>query len=270
MTFVVFDGGVHGIGASGKHGRPDTGSFCFDNELPRHRVVLEPYALADRLVTNGEYLEFIRDGGYRHATLWLSDGWQAVTQHGWNRPLYWSESLDVEFTLNGMRDLDAAAPVSHLSYYEADAFARWTGERLPTEAEWELAAVRQPVQGNLLDAGALHPLPVTVPRRSDLRVRPHAVSPPSSQPALRSDPKRLHQLFGDTWEWTASPYVAYPGYRGTSGALGEYNGKFMCNQWVLRGGSCATPGEHIRASYRNFFYPDTRWQFAGLRLARGA
>ena len=271
MTFVAFDGGVHAIGAPGEHGdRPDAGSFCFDNELPRHRILLEPYALADRLVTSGEYLEFIRDGGYRRATLWLSDGWQAVTQQGWNRPLYWSESLDAEFTLAGLRDLDSAAPVSHLSYYEADAFARWAGARLPTEAEWELAAARQPVQGNLLDAGALHPLPAPPPRRIDHRPHPQSASPSSPKPALGSDQKSLNQLFGDTWEWTASPYVAYPGYRGTSGALGEYNGKFMCNQWVLRGGSCATPAGHIRASYRNFFYPATRWQFAGLRLARGA
>ncbi|AMN47955.1 hypothetical protein ACG33_12780 [Steroidobacter denitrificans] len=248
MTFIAFDGGVQAIGAPSRHGRPDE-RFCFDNEQPRHRLLVAPFALADRLVTSGEYLDFIRDGGYRRATLWLSDGWQTVTRHGWNRPLYWSESLDAEFTLAGLQDLDNDTPVSHLSYYEADAFARWAGARLPTEAEWELAAAGLPVQGNLLEAGTLHPRPA----------RAHC-----------RDRSELQQLFGDTWEWTASPYVAYPGYRSASGALGEYNGKFMCNQWVLRGGSCATPAEHIRASYRNFFYPDTRWQFAGLRLACNA
>jgi ergothioneine biosynthesis protein EgtB len=236
MHFIPFDGGVHEIGASGKH-------FCFDNELPRHRTLLEPYALADRLVTNGEYLEFIRDGGYKRPEFWLSDGWTAVVREGWTRPIYWSEALDSEFTLHGLQPLTSATPVSHISYYEADAFARWAGGRLPSEAEWELAAESLPVIGNLLNTGELHPTAAGV------------------QPGMK-------QMFGDVWEWTASPYSAYPGYQPPSGALGEYNGKFMCNQLVLRGGSCATPADHIRASYRNFFYADARWQFMGVRLAR--
>lgn len=271
MTFIGFDGGVHLLGALDEAGnRVDTADFCFDNELPRHRILLEPYALGDRLVTSGEYLEFIRDGGYRQATLWLSDGWQAVTQHGWNRPLYWSESLDAEFTLAGLQDLDAAAPVLHLSYYEADAFARWAGARLPTEAEWESAAALQPIQGNMLHCGALHSLPVaSAPRTGSSRPAP-LLSPAPLNATSRTDQQQPRQIFGDTWEWTASPYTAYPGYNSSPGALGEYNGKFMCNQLVLRGGSCVTPAEHIRASYRNFFYPDTRWQFSGLRLARSA
>jgi ergothioneine biosynthesis protein EgtB len=237
--FVTFEGGVFEVGATGKH-------FCFDNEMPRHRVLLDPYALADRLVTNGEYVEFIRDGGYRRADFWLSDGWSTVVNEGWTRPLYWSESLDAEFTLSGMQPIDPAAPVCHLSFYEADAYARWAGARLPTEAEWELAAQGQPIGGNLLasiEHATLHP-----------------------QPAATES--RLRQMYGDVWEWTASPYVAYPGYRAPSGAIGEYNGKFMCNQLVLRGGSCVTPVDHIRATYRNFFYPHARWQFMGLRLAR--
>jgi ergothioneine biosynthesis protein EgtB len=237
--FVSFEGGIHEIGATGKH-------FCFDNETPRHRVLIEPYALADRLVTNGEYLEFIRDGGYRRADFWLSDGWSMVTSEDWTRPLYWSEPLDAEFTLAGMQPLDPAAPVCHLSYYEADAYARWAGARLPTEAEWELAVGATAVSGNLLEdvkQAALHP-----------------------QPA--SGVSRLRQVYGDVWEWTASAYTPYPGYRAPSGAIGEYNGKFMCNQLVLRGGSCVTPADHVRATYRNFFYPHARWQFMGLRLAR--
>ena len=236
MHFIPFDGGIREIGASGKH-------FCFDNELPRHRTLVEPYGLADRLVTNGEYLEFIRDGGYRRPEFWLSDGWSTVVREGWTRPIYWSESLDSEFTLHGLQPLHIAAPVCHVSFYEVDAFARWAGARLPSEAEWELAAESLPVIGNLLNSGALHPVAAGV------------------QPGMK-------QMFGDVWEWTASPYSAYPGYQPPPGALGEYNGKFMCNQLVLRGGSCATPGDHIRASYRNFFYADARWQFMGVRLAR--
>lgn len=239
QRFVAFEGGIGEIGASGKH-------FCFDNETPRHRALVEAYALADRPVTNAEYLEFVREGGYRRADFWLADGWTTIANEGWVRPLYWSESLDAEFTLSGMQSLDPAAPVCHLSYYEADAFARWAGARLPTEAEWELAAKDVGVNGNLLrnvSESALHPLPAT-------------------------GTARLRQMFGDVWEWTASPYVAYPGYRAPPGALGEYNGKFMCSQLVLRGGSCVTPADHVRASYRNFFYPHARWQFMGLRLAR--
>ncbi|MBB6092490.1 ergothioneine biosynthesis protein EgtB [Povalibacter uvarum] len=237
--FVSFDGGIGEIGASGKH-------FCFDNEMPRHRTLVEGYALADRLVTNAEYLEFVRDGGYRRADFWLSDGWSTVTSEQWTRPLYWSESLDAEFTLAGLQPIDPAAAVCHLSYFEADAYARWIGARLPTEAEWELAAARSHIDGNLLRdvaTSSLHPRPA-------------------------SGGEKLRQLFGDVWEWTASPYVAYPGYRPAPGALGEYNGKFMCSQLVLRGGSCVTPADHVRETYRNFFYPQARWQFMGLRLAR--
>jgi ergothioneine biosynthesis protein EgtB len=235
MRFQSFDGGTREMGASDK-------AFCFDNELPRHRVLVEPYALGDRLVTNAEYLEFVRDGGYRRPEFWLSDGWSTVAEQAWTHPLYWDESLTMEFTLAGPQPIEAAAPVSHLSFYEADAFARWAGARLPTEAEWELAAANLPISGNLLDLSRLHP---------------QAASDAGST-----------QMFGDVWEWTASPYIGYPGYRPLPGALGEYNGKFMCNQWVLRGGSCVTPASHIRASYRNFFPPHVRWQFAGLRLAR--
>jgi ergothioneine biosynthesis protein EgtB len=236
MRFLSFEGGVREIGASGKH-------FCFDNETPRHRTLVEPYSLGDRLVTNGEFLEFVRDGGYRRAEFWLSDGWSTVNQESWVRPFYWAPGMDAEFTLRGLQPLDEAAPVSHLSFYEADAFARWAGARLPTEAEWELAAESLPVRGNLLKTDVLRPLPA-------------------------GDQSGMKQMFGDLWEWTASPYVAYPGYRPPTGALGEYNGKFMCNQLVLRGGSCVTPADHVRATYRNFFYAQARWQFMGVRLAR--
>jgi ergothioneine biosynthesis protein EgtB len=238
--FISFEGGVREIGT-------DAADFCFDNETPRHRTLVEPYALADRLVTNGEYLEFIRDGGYQRPDLWLSDGWSTVSAERWSAPLYWSESLQAEFTLAGLQPLNPHAPVCHVSYYEADAFARWTGDRLPTEAEWELAAQSLPVAGNLCDDN-------------------FAQAPLQPIPAVAST--GLRQMYGDVWEWTASPYIAYPRYRPPAGALGEYNGKFMCNQWVLRGGSCVTPADHIRSTYRNFFYPQTRWQFMGIRLAR--
>jgi ergothioneine biosynthesis protein EgtB len=217
--------------------------FCFDNELPRHRTWLRPYWLGSRLVTNADYLEFIRDGGYEDPRLWLSDGWDTVQREGWRHPLYWSPGLDSEFTLEGRRELHPAEPVCHVSLYEADAYARWAGARLPTEAEWENAAAALPLQGHFADAtGRLYPQP--------------------------SRGAGLLQMFGDAWEWTSSAYSPYPGYRSAEGALGEYNGKFMCNQAVLRGGSCATPAGHVRASYRNFFQPWSRWQFSGLRLAR--
>ena len=238
MRFLHFEGGLHEIGHEGD-------AFCFDNETPRHRVFTAPFTLADRLVTNGEYLEFIRDGGYTRPELWLADGWSTVQREHWRRPLYWSEMLDAEFTLHGVQPLSRTAPVAHLSYFEADAFARWAGARLPTEAEWELAAAALRVQGNLLDGMALHP------RAAEQRAG-------------------LKQMYGDVWEWTSSAYSAYPGYRPLAGALGEYNGKFMCSQFVLRGGSCVTPADHIRATYRNFFYPHVRWQFSGVRLAQDA
>lgn len=221
----------------------DAEGFAFDNETPRHRELLHPHALANRLVTNGEYLAFVREGGYREPGLWLSDGWATVQREGWCHPLYWGDDLASEFTLAGMQALSPHAPVCHLSYYEADAFARWAGARLPTEAEWESAAAPLAVAGNLQDTGRLQPAPAT------------------------GGGDRL-QMYGDVWEWTASPYISYPGFRPLPGSLGEYNGKFMCGQWVLRGGSCATPRDHVRASYRNFFPPHARWQFSGLRLGQ--
>lgn len=224
--------------------------FAFDNEAPRHRVLLEPYRLADRLVTCGEYAEFIRAGGYRTPSLWLSDGWATVQARGWQAPLYWHPDGDgwQVFTLGGLRALDAATPVSHLSFYEADAFARFAGRRLPTEFEWEAAAVQagaDPARGNFLEADRLEPAPAAVGTG-------------------------FKQLFGDVWEWTASAYLPYPRYRPAAGAVGEYNGKFMSGQMVLRGGSCLTPAGHTRVSYRNFFPPDARWACAGLRLADDA
>ncbi len=213
--------------------------FAYDNEGARHPTYLTPYRLADRLTTNGEYLEFIQDGGYDQADLWLADGWAHIQRNGWRHPLYWIEQGEQwqEFTLGGPRPLDPATPVSHISYYEADAFARWADKRLPREAELERELARRPLEGNLHDPKALHPRPG------------HG------------------QWYGDLWEWTASPYTAYPGFSPPAGAIGEYNGKFMCNQMVLRGGCCVTPQAHLRPSYRNFFYPRDRWMFSGIRLA---
>lgn len=232
VDFAPGPHGVHPVGAEGD-------GFFFDNETPRHDTLLRPHSMANRLVTNGEYREFIDAGGYGKSDYWLSDGWAAVNEQGWTRPLYWSEGLESEFTLGGLRDIDPGAPVSHVSYYEADAFARWAGARLPTEFEWELAAESAARDGNFMESGYLHPV------RSD------------------SD-----QLFGDVWEWTSSSYAPYPGFEPLAGSLGEYNGKFMCNQMTVRGGSCATSQSHIRTSYRSFFYPDARWQFLGFRLAK--
>jgi len=263
LRFLRFEGGVHEAGHAGD-------GFCFDNELPRHKVWLEPYALAERLVTCGEYLEFMEDGGYRRPDLWLSDGWNAVQDHGWTAPHYWStESGEWSiFTLRGEQPLSRRknAPVSHISYFEADAYARWAGYRLPTEFEWEAAAEGRLIAGNLLDSGWLMPLPA-----SEMAVADAPESPEAGVALLPENPagpfKRPWQLFGDCWQWTASSYLGYPGFRPLPGSLGEYNGKFMSGQMVLRGGSCATPRPHIRASYRNFFTPDTRWQFSGIRLA---
>ncbi len=232
----------NGIAEIGHTGR----GFAFDNEGPRHRVLLHPHALADRPVTNGEWLGFIAAGGYRDPLLWLADGWAWVQSEKVEAPLYWSQGEGgwLRFGLDGTRPVDPAAPVCHISYYEADAYARWAGARLPTETEWEAATEGfDPASGNQLDvAGAVRPLP--------------------------AEGQGLRQMFGDVWEWTGSAYLPYPGFRPATGAVGEYNGKFMVSQMVLRGGCCATPRGHVRASYRNFFYPHQRWMFSGLRLAK--
>src|SRR5690606_38703104 len=228
---------------------PDAGAdFAYDNEAPRHRVLLPAHAIAQRPVSNAEYAAFIADGGYTTPTLWLSDGWDRVGSEGWRRPLYWHQDGAREFTLAGWREREPHAPVCHLSHYEADGYARWAGARLPTETEWEASASGCAVDGNFADdAAPLHPV--------------------ADQPAANAlDAPR--GLFGNVWEWTASAYAPYPGFRPLGGTLGEYNGKFMSGQLVLRGGSCATPRGHVRASYRNFFAPQARWQFSGLRLAR--
>jgi ergothioneine biosynthesis protein EgtB len=230
----------------------ESAGFAFDNEGPRHQQYVAAFALADRLVTNREYLAFVNDGGYQRPEFWLSDGWNARGRNGWTTPLYWELTADGRqvFTLEGMRDLELDEPVCHVSFYEAEAFARWAGARLPTETEWETMAVGAGVvlDGNFLESGRFHPA-----RPMDIR-----------DAASGSVPM---QLFGDVWEWTQSPYTAYHGFRPAEGALGEYNGKFMCNQLVLRGGSCCTPRSHMRPTYRNYFPPESRWQFSGIRLA---
>ncbi len=225
-------------------------SFAFDNETPRHPVYLAPFRLASRLTTCAEYLAFIDENGYSRPELWLSEGWDTMRAEGWQAPLYWQRDPGTKagwsiYTLNGFRPLDelSETPVCHLSFFEADAFARWSGHRLPTEFEWEFVAAQQPVTGNMLEQQALHPTA-----------------------AVTSN--QIQQMYGDVWEWTQSPYTGYPGYKPLPGALGEYNGKFMSSQIVLRGGSCVTPQKHIRDTYRNFFSPGTRWQFSGFRLAR--
>ena len=240
MQWMEHEGGLVDIGHAGN-------GFSFDNELPRHPEYLRPFALGSRLVTCAEYLEFMQDGGYQRPELWLSAGWDAVKAEAWNAPLYWrqSEGSWLVYTLHGEQPLQGLieTPVCHVSYFEADAYAHWAGKRLPTEAEWELAAQGLPVSGNFLETGLLHP---------------RALAASTNEPA---------QMYGDVWEWTQSPYIGYPGYRAVPGALGEYNGKFMSGQMVLRGGSAVTPASHIRATYRNFFSPATRWQFSGIRLA---
>ena len=241
LQWVNFPEGVYWIGHDGQ-------GFAFDNELPRHRSFLEPFQLASRLITNADYLAFMADGGYERPELWLSMGWEALQREGWKAPLYW-ELLDGTWrmmTLAGMQPVQAADPVCHISYYEADAYARWADARLPTEVEWEAAAVPLPISGNFVEQQNFRPISLN---QSD-----------ASGP--------LAQMFGDVWEWTQSHYSPYPGYTAAPGALGEYNGKFMVNQFVLRGGSCATSVSHIRPTYRNFFPADARWQFMGIRLAR--
>jgi ergothioneine biosynthesis protein EgtB len=236
--FVTQPGGRFAIGYDGD-------AFCFDNETPRHDVLIDEHALGNRLVTNAEYRAFMDAGGYQDSQLWLADGWSTVNAEQWHRPLYWSDDCEREFTLSGWQPIDAAAPVTHVSLYEADAFARWAGARLPLESEWERAANSLPVQGNTLDQAAFHP-----------------------QAASSTDAAPLQQLWGDVWEWTSTPYGPYPRFKPLAGSLGEYNGKFMSNQMVVRGGSCATWASHLRPTYRSFFYPHNRWQFLGIRLAK--
>ncbi len=237
LRWVDFEGGLVEIGHAAD-------GFAFDNEGPRHRAWVDPFALATRLSTCGEYAAFIADGGYRRPELWLSAGWDCVKQRDWQAPLYWHRDGDRWnlFTLSGLRPMRGSEPVCHVSFYEAAAFAKWAGKRLPREAEWELASIDAAGSGNMLEDGRYHP--IAAPRGDGLA-----------------------QMIGDVWEWTASPYVAYPGYREPPGAVGEYNGKFMANQMVLRGGCAATPRDHIRTTYRNFFPPDARWMFGGIRLA---
>jgi ergothioneine biosynthesis protein EgtB len=239
LDWIAFDGGIVEVGHDGD-------GFAFDCEGPRHQVLLRPYRMASRLVTNREWKEFIADGGYGQAALWLSDGWATVKREGWQAPLYWRliDGTWHAMTLSGLRPVEDEAPVCHVSHYEADAYAAWAGKRLPTEQEWENAARDLPTTGNTLSNGLLRPAPATG--------------------------TGLQQMFGDVWEWTQSPYMPYPGFRPAAGAVGEYNGKFMNNQMVLRGGCCATPDGHMRATYRNFFYSHMRWIFAGLRLAEDA
>jgi ergothioneine biosynthesis protein EgtB len=237
-NWIPIEGGIHSVGQAGE-------GFAFDNERPRHDVLLRPFEIASRAVTNAEYMEFMADGGYRRPELWLSDGWDLVCANNFYSPLYWEHCSDgswSHFTGERMNHVEPSEPVCHVSYYEADAFARWSGARLPTEEEWEVTATRYPSRGTLLEDQIFHPRPA------------------------RGD--GFQQAFGEVWEWTSSPYIAYPGFKPAEGLLGEYNGKFMCNQLVLRGGSCATPSSHIRASYRNFFPPHARWQFSGIRLAK--
>ena len=236
LAWLEHPGGTVRIGHEGE-------GFCFDNEGPAHEVLLQPFALADRLVSNAEYLAFVEDGGYQRPELWLSDGWTAVCERGWNAPLYWQRGVDgwQEYTLYGLQALQPAVPVSHLSGYEADAYARWAGFRLPSEFEWEALAAPRRVAGQFVESNRLHP----------------------EAPGAGDD-----QLYGGLWEWTSSAYSPYPGYRPAEGAVGEYNGKFMANQLVLRGGSCVTSASQVRPSYRNFFYPPDRWQFTGVRLAK--
>ena len=241
--FVDFEEIITAIGHNGD-------GFAYDNEGPRHQALVPSFSLATRPITNGEYIAFVEDNGYKRPEFWLSLGWMTVNEQRWNAPLYWikRDGVWLNFTMSGLHPVDQSEPVTHVSYFEADAFANWAGARLPTEFEWERAALSYPIEGNFVEDELFHPAgsPVETPKRHH----------------------HLLQMFGDVWEWTRSAYSPYPGYRAAPGALGEYNGKFMCNQYVLRGGSCATSRTHIRHTYRNFFQPEKRWQFTGIRLAR--
>jgi ergothioneine biosynthesis protein EgtB len=245
--FVDFDEALVQIGDDGR-------GFAYDNEGPRHRALVPAFSLASRPVTNGEYITFIEDNGYQRPEFWLSLGWMTVNEQRWNAPLYWTKRNGAwwHYTLSGFRPVEESEPVAHVSYFEADAFANWAGARLPTEFEWEHAASGFPIEGNFVESELFHPI----------AIQSAAVADQSGQD------RGLYQVFGTVWEWTRSAYSPYPGYRAEPGALGEYNGKFMCNQYVLRGGSCATSRTHIRRTYRNFFQPEKRWQFTGIRLAR--
>jgi len=240
LAFTAFEGGIFEVGHEGD-------GFAYDNEGPRHEALIRPFRLANRCVTNAEWIDFIEAGGYATPTLWLADGWNTINAQAWKGPLYFEEAQGgyMQMSLLGYRPVDPAAPVTHVSFFEADAFARWAGYRLPSEFEWEMASTNLPVAGRDLGADHLRPMPAT-------------------------SGEVLSQMFGDVWEWTASAYLPYPGFKAAPGAVGEYNGKFMCNQFVLKGGSCATPQGHVRRTYRNFFYPHQRWQFTGLRLAADA
>jgi ergothioneine biosynthesis protein EgtB len=239
LKWVSFEEGIYKVGHAGGH-------FGYDNEFPQHKTYLHPFKIASRLVTNGEYLEFMKADGYKNTKWWLDEGFSAIEREEWNSPLYWIIRSGEwhHYTLNGIEPIDLNEPVTHISYFEADAFARWKGCRLPTEQEWEIASEEVPVEGNFVDSQYFHPAPAT------------------------GENKKLNQMFGDVWQWTQSSYAPYPGYEPFPGALGEYNGKFMVNQYVLRGGSCATSRSHFRKTYRNFFHTDARWQFSGIRLAK--
>jgi ergothioneine biosynthesis protein EgtB len=247
--FIEFDEHIAEIGYNGD-------GFAYDNEGPRHQALVPAFSLATAPVTNGEYIAFIEDNGYNRPDFWLSLGWTTVNEQRWNAPLYWTRRDGAwwNFTLSGLRPVDQSEPVTHISYFEADAYANWSGSRLPTEFEWERAALSSPIEGNFVETELFHPIP--------------AHRHTGSLSANTTNMPILQQMFGDVWEWTRSAYSPYPGYRAAPGALGEYNGKFMCNQYVLRGGSCATSRTHIRRTYRNFFQPEKRWQFTGIRLAR--
>ncbi len=247
LPFIDFEREIVEIGH-------DSHGFAYDNEGPRHEVLVPAFSLGSRPITNSEYIAFIEDNGYRRPEFWLSLGWMTVNEQRWDAPLYWTKCDGAwwNFTLSGFRAVDGSEPVTHISYFEADAYANWAGARLPTEFEWERTVSDCPIEGNFVEDELFHPAAVT-----------SAI--PANRPALEL---RLDQMFGDVWEWTRSAYSPYPGYHAGPGALGEYNGKFMCNQYVLRGGSCATSRTHIRRTYRNFFQPEKRWQFTGIRLAR--